>query len=112
MKGIDGVKIMPCRNGRDFKLHELPHFSVDDYCPETRTIYEFFGCHIHGHTCHPFRDVITLNGDTLAERYERKMSRLEQLTRARYLVKVQWECEFDDAGKPEMLVHPIVQQST
>jgi len=31
------------------------------------------------------------------------MSRLKQMTRAGYLVNVQWECEFDDAGKP---AHP------
>jgi len=43
------------------------------------------------------------------------MSRLEQITRSSYLVKFQWECDFDDSGvvkqKPELLTHPIVQQS-
>ena len=33
--------------------------NVDGYCPETGTIYEFFGCYFHGHTYQPFRDVIT-----------------------------------------------------
>jgi len=103
MEQIDGVKIMHCRNGREFRVPELPHYNVDGYCPENQTIYEFYGCHFHGHTCQPFRDVITLNGDTFAERYERAMSRLEQLTRAGYLVKVQWECDFNDIGKPS---HP------
>ena len=32
---------------------------------------------------------------TLAERYERIMSRIERITRSGYQVKVQWECEFD-----------------
>jgi len=42
------------------------------------------------------------------------MSRLEQKTRAGYSVKVQWECEIDEAGvvKPEILAHPTVQQSS
>ena len=43
------------------------------------------------------------------------MARVEQITRAGYQVRIQWECEFDDAGvvnqKPEMLKHPIVEQS-
>jgi len=39
------------------------------------------------------------------------MSRLEQITRAGYLVMVQSEYEFDDAGRPELVAHPIVQQS-
>ena len=42
---------------------------------------------------------LTTNGDTLADRYEQTMLRLEQITRAGYQVKVQWECVFDEAGK-------------
>jgi len=57
---------MPGRNGRGFKVPELPHFSVYVYCPDTRTIYEFLGCHWHGHTCQPFRDVRCL-GRTVRE---------------------------------------------
>jgi len=97
MEATDGVKIMHCR---EYTLPELPHFSVDVYCPDTRTVYEFFGCYLHGHTCQPVRDVTTLISDTLAELYEQRMSRLEQITRAVYLIKFQRECEFDDAGMP------------
>jgi len=48
--------------------------------------------------------------DTLAATYERTMARMEQITRAGYQVKVQWECLFDDAGiaTPELLTHPTV----
>jgi len=72
-----------------------------------------FTSFFHGCTCQPFRDVITTNGDTLAARYERAMARLEQITRAGYKVKVQWECLFDNAGiaKPELLAHPTVCKS-
>ena len=89
----EGVKIMHCRNGREYKQPEIPRFSVDGYCPDTNTVYDFFGCFWHGHTCQPFRDVATLSGETMAERYERTITRLEQITRAGYQVKVQWECE-------------------
>jgi len=82
LEETDAVLIMHCRNGREYRLPELPSFSVDGYCTETNTIYESFGCFWHGHTCQPFRDVATLRGDTLAERYERNTSRLEQITRA------------------------------
>jgi len=37
------------------------------------------------------------------------MSRLEQITRAGYQVKVQWEWEFVE--KPELVTHPIVLQT-
>ena len=36
---------------------------------------------------------------TLAEKYESKMTGQEQMTRAGYLVTVEWEGEIDDAGK-------------
>jgi len=53
-----------------------------------------------------------MNEVPLAECYERTMSIIEQITRAGYQVKVQWECEFDASKiieqKPELLTHPIV----
>jgi len=109
MEETSGVQIMHCRNGREYRLPELPNFSVDGYCPETNKIYEFFGCFWYGHTCQPFRDVATLSGDNLAEGYEPTMSRLEQITRADYQVKVQWECEFEE--KSDLLTHPVVRQT-
>jgi G:T-mismatch repair DNA endonuclease (very short patch repair protein) len=79
MEQTDGVEII---HGREYRLPELPRLSVYGYCPETNTAYVFFGCFHHGHACQPFRDVITTRGDTLAERYEGTMSRLEHITRA------------------------------
>jgi G:T-mismatch repair DNA endonuclease (very short patch repair protein) len=115
MEQMDGCRIMHARNGREYRPPELAKYSVDGYCPETKVIYEFFGCFWHGHTCQPYRDVSTMSGDTLAERYELKMSRLEKITQAGYQVKIQWECEIDSAGivnqKPELHTHPIVEQS-
>jgi G:T-mismatch repair DNA endonuclease (very short patch repair protein) len=46
-----------------------------------------------------------VTGDTLAERYERTMSRLAQITQAGYEVDVQWECDIDAlilAAHPEL----------
>jgi len=59
MEETDGVQIMHCRKGRKYRLPELPNYSVDSYCLETNTIYEFIGCFWHGHKCQPFRDVAT-----------------------------------------------------
>jgi hypothetical protein len=82
MEQTDGVTINHARNGREYRIPELPHFSVDGYCAETNTIYEFFGCYWHGCTSQTFRDVITTNGDILAARYEQTIARLEQISRA------------------------------
>jgi G:T-mismatch repair DNA endonuclease (very short patch repair protein) len=88
----DGCRTMHARNGREYTPPELPNYSVDGYCPETKIIYEFLGFY-HGHTCQPFRDVKTMGGDTLADRYERTMARIEEITQAGYQVKIQWECD-------------------
>jgi G:T-mismatch repair DNA endonuclease (very short patch repair protein) len=88
----DGCSIIHGRIGREVRLPELLHLRVDGFCNETKKEYEFLGCFWHGHTCLPYRDVETMTGDTLAERYETTMSRLEQITRAGYQVEIQWEC--------------------
>jgi len=115
MEQTDDCQIQHARNGREFKTPELRHYSVDGYCAETRTVYEFLGCYYDGCTCQPFRDVKTLGGETLAERYEQTLARIELIKRAVYRVKIQWECKFDKVKiveqKPELLVHPIVKHT-
>jgi hypothetical protein len=74
-------------------------------------MYEFNGCYWHGPSCQPFRDVPTVAGDTLVERYEKTMAHLAHITQAGYQVEVQWECEFDKRildAQPELETHPIV----
>ena len=83
------------------QVAKLDHFSVDDFCQETRTVYEFLGWYYHGHTYQHYSDVCTMRGDALAERYKRTIVRIEQITRAGYHLEVQWECEFDE----EILSH-------
>jgi G:T-mismatch repair DNA endonuclease (very short patch repair protein) len=52
--------------------------------------------------------------DTLSERFEKTMARLEQIARAVYEVETIWECEFDEcilAHHPVLQVHPMVEHS-
>ena len=78
MERADGCRIQHVRNGREYRHSELPHYSVDGYCTETRTVYEFLGCYYHGCKCQTFRNVKTLtSGETLAERYEQTLARIE-----------------------------------
>ena len=54
-----------------------------------------------------------MGADTLSERYERTMARIEQISQEGYQVIIQCECELDEAGmvnqKPELLTHPVVE---
>jgi G:T-mismatch repair DNA endonuclease (very short patch repair protein) len=115
MEQTDGCQIRHARNGREYRPPELAHKSVDGYCAETRTVYQFLGCYYHGCMCQPIRDVKTRSGEKLAERYEHTLSRLEAIRRAGYRVKFEWKCKFDATGiveqKPELLTHPIVRHA-
>ena len=92
---LDECRIMHVRIGREYNLPALPRLSVDGFCEETNNVYEFCCWYWHGHTCLPFRDVTRGAGDTLAERYEKTMSRSVQITQAVYQVEIQGECDFD-----------------
>jgi hypothetical protein len=72
----EGSTIQHARNGREVRLPEVPRFSMDGYCADTGNVFEFMGCFFHGCNCQPFRDLKTSGGDTLAERYERTMSKI------------------------------------
>jgi len=115
MEQTDGCTIMHASNGLEFRLPELSRYSVDGYCAETKTVYEFLGCFWHGCKCQPMREHMTLNEDTLAERYAKTMARIGQITATGYTVRVMWECKFDAEKiverKPKLLTHPIVRHS-
>ena len=115
MEQPDGCTIMHARNGSEFRLPELSRYSVDGYCAETKTVYEFLGCFWHGCKFQTMRDHKTFDKDTLAERYEKTMARIEQIAAAGYSVKTMWECRFDEEKiverKTELLTHPIVRHS-
>jgi hypothetical protein len=100
---VDGCTIMHGRNGSEYRLPDIPRLSVDGFCSETKKVYKYFGCFFHGHTCLHYRDIPTMGGDTLYQRYEQTMARLEQIKNAGYQVEVQWECEFDKNILP---LHP------
>jgi G:T-mismatch repair DNA endonuclease (very short patch repair protein) len=56
-----------------------------------------------------------MTGDTLAQRYENTVARLEQITRAGYKVEVHWECEFEEGilvNHPELKTPHCTTQSS
>ena len=42
MEEMDDSKIMHARNGREYRLPELPRFSVDGYCQKHALYTNFF----------------------------------------------------------------------
>jgi G:T-mismatch repair DNA endonuclease (very short patch repair protein) len=83
-------------NGREYRLPELPNLKVDGFC-ENKEVFSFNGCFYHGYHCLRNRDVpiIGSTSETLEDRYNRTMARLDQIVSAGYVCHVMWECEFD-----------------
>jgi len=113
MEQTAGVVIKHARNGREYRLTELPHISVDGYCAESNTILSSLGAiGMAAHVNH-FVTSSPRTEKKMAARNEQTIVRLEQITRVGNQVKVQWECLFDNAGivTPELLAHPTVCKS-
>ena len=102
---LDCCRIMHGRNCHEINLPALPRLSVNDFCRETNTVYEFCGYYWHGNKCLPYRDVTTGAGDTIDERYERTMARIEQITHSGYQVDKEILADHTD------LMYPVVQHS-
>jgi hypothetical protein len=65
----------------------------------------------------PYPDTATLgqDNDTLAQRYEQTMTRLEQTTKADYEVELMWECKFDRdilPKHPDLRNNPLVEHAS
>jgi hypothetical protein len=58
---IDGCHIQHATNGREYRPPELAHYSVDEYCAETRNFYEFLDATITDINAN--LPVITMVGD-------------------------------------------------
>ena len=52
VKCSDGLKVQNIHNGKELRLSRHG-VRVDGYCASTQTVYGFFGCYWHGHSCLP-----------------------------------------------------------
>ena len=87
--------------------------SVDGFDQETKTIYEFYGCHFHGYprclprnrdvrrNCHKDRTVNVVYVAT-----EREAAMLRQ---AGYQVSEKWECDFNQDKKTDPQLKSFLQ---
>ena len=72
------------------------NFTVDDYCQDTNTICEFYGCFWHGcPKCYPLQDETHLRHcDRTMEDVYRKTQQKRKSLLGRYHLKEMWECEW------------------
>lgn len=114
---LEGTKIQHAESPEGEKRIDIGKArlaSVDGFCEETQTVYEFHGDHWHGNprTKDPKTNPGNIGG-TFGEIYEQTIEK-ENRIKARYHLVTDWEDEFDALGiteeyikqMPEVKVHP------
>ena len=82
-----------CGHGGERWLERSP---VDGYNHETKTVFQYHGCHWHGcRKCYPNdrNKIITHNNQTQEDRYKATVKRTETLRAAGYHIIEAWACE-------------------
>jgi G:T-mismatch repair DNA endonuclease (very short patch repair protein) len=110
--------IIHAANGREVHLGGVPNVKVDGYCQYTNEVFEYLGFFWHGCLCMANRhSPIGNTNETLQNRYEETMARLEKIKNAGYKIVSVWECEFqkllrENTGlETELSSHPFVTQA-
>ena len=105
-------------NRREVRPPRVPDVKVG-FCPETNEVFEYLGCLWHGcPSCMPNRDKpIGKTQETLVNRYEETMARLQKIRHAGHNVISIWGCEFrklllqSPGLENELSSHPYVKNS-
>jgi hypothetical protein len=110
--------IIHAGNGREVDLAGVPNVKVDGYCEDKNEVFEYLGCFWHGCLCMTNRQSpIGCTNETLQNRYEETMSRLQRIKNACYNVVLVWGCEFEKQLREtpgfenEICSHPFVTQA-
>lgn len=79
-------------------------FFPDGYCPETKTVYEFYGDYWHGNiNIYPPGKMNVLNKMTMQELYDRTMKREKVIELAGYSIFRIWQFDWQALKKAKML---------
>lgn len=91
------INIQHALNGGEFKLGK---YSIDGYCEETNTCYEFYGIFFHGCPDVYASDFMnTKVGKTMGEIYERTIEKENYIKSLGYNLIIKWEHDWNDEWK-------------
>ena len=99
-----------CGHGGERWVERAP---VDGYNHETKTVFQYHGCHWHGcQKCYPNdrNKIITHHGQTIEDRSKATVARTQKLRAAGYHVVEAWSCEVGNINinlpKPQTQSYP------
>ena len=82
------------QHARDGGEKRVGRYSLDGYCGEIHTPFEFHGCFWHGcPKCYARDTVNPINNTTMDELYQSTVEKMEYLKREGYNVVEMWECD-------------------
>lgn len=102
-----GNKVEHRFNGRQLVVKDGPkhRYPVDGFMPDKLKIFQFHGCHWHGHGC---RRDFNPDSKSLRQQSEDTISLLKSKG---YSVKVKWECEWDQEKRANPLIQRFVEKN-
>jgi hypothetical protein len=87
------IFIRHARNGGEYKLG---NHSLDGYCQETNTVYEFHGCFYHGcPKCFQGNFWNSMKQSTMKYIYSKHLNRIKYIKACNVNLIEKWECEWD-----------------
>ncbi len=96
ISGSEGITIRHAKNGGEFKIPGS-RFSVDGYCAETNTVYEFYGDYWHGNPkVYPPHILNDTKCITMGELYQETIAREQEIKKLGYNVISIWEGDWND----------------
>jgi hypothetical protein len=103
------IRIDHCMNGNEKKIGP---YSIDGFCEQTNTVFEFDGCFVHGcPTCFKETTFNPLQRCSMGYLYERHVSRKKYIIQCGYLYESIWEHEWDSLVETDENVRQFVKKT-
>jgi hypothetical protein len=97
IESFDDKKISHALNGGE---HRIGKYSIDGYCKETNTCYEYHGCFWHGcTTCYNPNTINPFTNRTNGDLYQKTLDRENYIRSKGYNLVVMWEHDWNDICK-------------
>ena len=97
-----------------YREKRIGKYFADGFDPNTRTVYEFLGCHWHGcPQCYPNRfDVCQVRGKTFSDLLAETLEKFSYYERRGFSIRSVWEHEVQNTQRPPFMRQRVRELST
>ena len=91
------------RDKKILREYRIQSFVTDGFIPETREVFEFYGCLYHGcrrcFSSKRYKQINPFSGKTVEEMYQNTLKREKQLIDSNFKLTKIWHCELNEMRK-------------